>query len=79
MSRKPYAPCHAAGRTATCSSPEGALHRKAPPSERALRRKRTQSAKLAPKAGVPVVETPASAGQTEREPVVVIFVPLEGR
>lgn len=41
--------------------------------------RRGQSAKLAPKGGVPVVETPVSAGQMAREPVVVIFEPLEGR
>ncbi|GHE10619.1 hypothetical protein GCM10010339_67410 [Streptomyces alanosinicus] len=38
-----------------------------------------QSAKLAPKYGVPVVETPEVLGETVREPVVVILVPSEGR
>lgn len=38
-----------------------------------------QSAKLALKAGLPVVETPDVLGETVRAPVVVIFVPLEGR
>ncbi|GGV05264.1 hypothetical protein GCM10010260_48000 [Streptomyces filipinensis] len=38
-----------------------------------------QSAKLAPKYGVPVVETPEVLGETMREPVVVIFLPSEGR
>ncbi|GGX49129.1 hypothetical protein GCM10010321_77470 [Streptomyces chartreusis] len=38
-----------------------------------------QSAKLAPKYGLPVVETPELLGAMEREPVAVIFEPLEGR
>lgn len=38
-----------------------------------------QSAKLAPKNGVPVVETPEVLGESVREPDVTIFVPSEGR
>lgn len=38
-----------------------------------------QSAKLAPNCGVPDVETPDVLGETVREPVVVILLPLEGR
>jgi hypothetical protein len=34
---------------------------------------------LAPKCGVPVVETPEVLGEIVRDPVVTIFVPLEGR
>lgn len=38
-----------------------------------------QLAAFAPKTGWPEVETPTADGAMERAPVVVIFVPLEGR
>lgn len=38
-----------------------------------------QSAKMAPNCGAPDVETPDVLGETVREPVVVILLPLEGR
>lgn len=38
-----------------------------------------QLAAFAPKNGWPEVETPTADGAREREPVVVIFVPSEGR
>ncbi|GGX13562.1 hypothetical protein GCM10010297_38850 [Streptomyces malachitofuscus] len=37
-----------------------------------------QSAKLEPKYGVPVLEMPEVLGEMKREPLVVIFVPLDG-
>lgn len=38
-----------------------------------------QLAALPPKTGLPSVETPTALVDSERDPVAVIFVPLEGR